>query len=191
MQQSLTRTLILGGARSGKSAYAERLAIASGREVVYIATARADDGEMALRIAHHRQQRPAVWTTVEEPLALGDTLLQWSTPERLLLVDCLTLWLSNLLFAEAQDFPEVGRITPPACFAVQRERFLQALEAVTGDVLLVSNEVGMGVVPLGAVSRWFADEAGRLNQAVAARCERALLVVAGLPLALKGGPLPF
>ncbi|MEO6352314.1 MAG: bifunctional adenosylcobinamide kinase/adenosylcobinamide-phosphate guanylyltransferase [Burkholderiaceae bacterium] len=184
----MTRTLILGGARSGKSAYAERLAIASGHEVVYIATARADDGEMVLRIAHHRQQRPAVWTTVEEPLALGDTLLQWSTPGRLVLVDCLTLWLSNLLFAEAQDFPEVGRITPPACFAVQRARFLQALDAVPGDVVLVSNEVGMGVVPMNAVSRWFADEAGRLNQAVAARCERAVLIAAGLPLVLKGGP---
>lgn len=184
----MTRTLILGGARSGKSAHAERLAIASGREVVVIATARADDSEMALRIAHHRRQRPAAWATVEEPLALGDALLQWSTPERLVLVDCLTLWLSNLLFSEVQDFPEVGRITPPDCFAVQRERFLQALEAVTGDVVLVSNEVGLGVVPFGAVTRWFADEAGRLNQAVAARCERAVLVVAGLPLALKGGP---
>ena len=184
----MTRTLILGGARSGKSAYAESLAIASGREVVYIATARAGDGEMALRIAHHRQQRPAIWTTVEEPLALGDALLEWGTPERLILVDCLTLWLSNLLFSDAQDFPEVGRITPPACFQIQRELFLQALETVTSDIVLVSNEVGMGVVPLSAVTRWFADEAGRLNQAVAARCERAVLVAAGLPLALKGGP---
>lgn len=184
----MTRTLILGGARSGKSAYAEGLAAASGHEVVYVATARAGDGEMALRIAHHRKQRPAIWTTVEEPLALGDMLSQWSTPGRLLLVDCLTLWLSNLLFSEAQDFPEVGRIVPPACFQQQRERFLQALEGVAGDVVLVSNEVGMGVVPFGAVTRWFADEAGRLNQAVAARCERAVLVAAGLPLVLKGGP---
>ena len=184
----MTRTLILGGARSGKSAYAESLATASGREVVYIATGQAGDGEMALRIAHHRQQRPAIWTTVEEPLALGDALLQWSAPERLVLVDCLTLWLSNLLFAENQDFPEIGRITPPACFQVQRESFLQALDRVAGDVVLVSNEVGMGVVPFGAVTRWFADEAWRLNQAVAARCERAVLVAAGLPLVLKGGP---
>ncbi|WP_025916272.1 bifunctional adenosylcobinamide kinase/adenosylcobinamide-phosphate guanylyltransferase [Herminiimonas sp. CN] len=184
----MTRTLILGGARSGKSAYAEDLALASGREVVYIATGQAGDGEMALRIAHHRQQRPKSWTTVEEPLALGDALLRWSTPERLLLVDCLTLWLSNLLFAAGQDFPEVGSITPPPCFEVQRASFLQALQTVAGDVLLVSNEVGMGVVPFGAVTRWFADEAGRLNQAVAARCERVTLVAAGLPLALKGGP---
>lgn len=184
----MTRTLILGGARSGKSAHAERLAADSGREVVYIATARAGDAEMALRIAHHRQQRPTGWTTVEQPLALGDALLEWCTPGRLVLVDCLTLWLSNLLFAEAQEFPEVGSITPPACFALQRAAFLQALEGVAGDVVLVSNEVGMGVVPFGAVTRWFADEAGRLNQAVAARCERVVLVAAGLPLALKGGP---
>lgn len=182
----MSRTLILGGARSGKSAYAESVAIASGREVVYLATAQAGDAEMTARIAHHRQQRPALWTTVEEPLALGDTLLQWSTSGRLVLVDCLTLWLSNLLFAEAQDFPEIGRITPPACFEIQRALFLHALETMTGDVILVSNEVGMGGVALSAVSRWFADEAGRLNQAVAARCERVILVAAGLPLALKG-----
>jgi adenosylcobinamide kinase / adenosylcobinamide-phosphate guanylyltransferase len=184
----MTRTLILGGARSGKSAHAERLAAASGKEVIYIATAQPGDGEMANRIAHHRQQRPAHWITIEEPLALGDTLLQWSSPQRLILVDCLTLWLSNLLFAEAQEFAEVGRITPPAVFGQQRARLLQALETVPGDVLLVSNEVGMGVVPAGAVSRWFVDEAGRLHQAVAARCERALLIVAGLPLLLKGDP---
>ncbi|MGV8898876.1 MAG: bifunctional adenosylcobinamide kinase/adenosylcobinamide-phosphate guanylyltransferase [Burkholderiaceae bacterium] len=182
----MSRTLVLGGARSGKSAYAESLAIASGREVVYLATAQAGDSEMTARIAHHRQQRPAIWTTVEEPLALGDALLQWSRPERLVLVDCLTLWLSNLLFSDAQDFPEIGRITPPACFEVQRERLLHALEMVSGEIVLVSNEVGMGGVTLSAVSRWFADEAGRLNQAVAARCERVILVAAGLPLALKG-----
>ncbi|MGV8892202.1 MAG: bifunctional adenosylcobinamide kinase/adenosylcobinamide-phosphate guanylyltransferase [Burkholderiaceae bacterium] len=182
----MTSTLILGGARSGKSVYAENLAVASGREVVYLATAQAGDAEMTARIAHHQRQRPAIWHTVEEPLALGDTLLQWSTPERLVLVDCLTLWLSNLLFSEAQDFPEIGHITPPSCFTEQCERFLQALEAVTGDIVLVSNEVGMGGVPLSSVSRWFADEAGRLNQAVAARCERVILVAAGLPLVLKG-----
>jgi adenosylcobinamide kinase / adenosylcobinamide-phosphate guanylyltransferase len=184
----MTRTLILGGARSGKSAYAERLAAASGKDVVYIATAHAGDGEMGSRIAHHRQQRPAHWTTVEEPLALGDTLLQWSAPERLILVDCLTLWLSNCLFSQQQDYPEVGPIVAPPAFEQQRARLLQALETVPGDVLLVSNEVGMGVVPAGAVSRWFVDEAGRLHQAIAARCERALLIVAGLPLVLKGGP---
>ncbi|MFC3109733.1 bifunctional adenosylcobinamide kinase/adenosylcobinamide-phosphate guanylyltransferase [Undibacterium arcticum] len=180
------RTLILGGSRSGKSAYAEQLAAASGKEVIYIATAQAGDAEMAQRIALHRQQRPAHWHTVEQPLALGDAIAEWSAPARVLLVDCLTLWLSNLLFAEAQDFPEIGRITPPACFQKQRARFLQSLQQVSGDLLLVSNEVGMGVVPLGAVSRWYADEAGRLNQAVAATCENVTLIAAGLPLMLKG-----
>lgn len=182
----MTRTLILGGSRSGKSAYAERLAAASGREVVVIATARAQDSEMAARIAHHRNQRPAQWTTIEEPLALGDALLQWRAPQRLVLVDCLTLWLSNLLFAEATAFPDVGPIALPPLLQRQRAHFLDALAQPGGEVILVSNEVGMGLVPLGAVSRCFADEAGRLNQAAAAICERVMLVAAGLPLTLKG-----
>ena len=182
----MARTLILGGARSGKSAHAERLATQSGKAVVYIATAQAHDAEMSARIAHHRAQRDGSWMTVEEPLALGDAMAQWSAPDRLVLIDCLTLWLSNLLFSQQQDFPEIGEIAPPALFHAQRERFLQALDNADGDVILVSNEVGLGVIPQGAVSRWFVDEAGRLNQAVAARCERALFVAAGLPLMLKG-----
>lgn len=181
----MTRTLIVGGARSGKSAHAESIAAASGRSVVYIATAHAGDSEMASRIAHHRQRRDTSWVTVEEPFALGAAIDQWSGPGNLLLVDCLTVWLSNLLFCGSQPFPEVGPIVPPARVAEERERFLVALERAVGDVILVSNEVGMGIVPLGAVSRWFADEAGRLNQVVAARCERAILVAAGLPLTLK------
>lgn len=184
----MTCTLVLGGARSGKSAYAEQIAAASGKEVVYIATAQAGDGEMVARIAHHRQQRPAVWTTVEEPIALGDALQRWGAPQRVILVDCLTLWLSNLLFSGPADFPDVGTITLPPAFHEQRARFLQALEQASGDIVLVSNEIGMGVVPYGAVSRCFTDEAGRLNQAVAARCEHAVLVAAGLPLVLKGVP---
>ena len=184
---SSLRTLILGGARSGKSAYAEQLVSASGKEVIYLATARADDTEMTSRIAHHRAQRPADWRTIEEPLALGHALARWCAPQRVVLIDCLTLWLSNLLFIDQQTFPEVGAITPPPCFYKQRDCFLNALEQAQGDIILVSNEVGMGVVPLGAVSRWFADEAGRLNQAVAARCQRAVLVAAGLPLVLKDG----
>jgi adenosylcobinamide kinase/adenosylcobinamide-phosphate guanylyltransferase len=192
--KSLQRTLILGGARSGKSAHAEQLALTSasefGKELIYIATAQAYDTEMASRIGQHRQRRDANsaarWITVEEPLALGAALTQWCAPQRLVLVDCLTVWLSNLLFSEARDYPDVGHIDPPACFAEQRALFLQALAQAAGDVILVSNEVGMGVVPQGAVSRWFVDEAGRLNQAAAAACERAVLVVAGLPMVLKG-----
>jgi adenosylcobinamide kinase/adenosylcobinamide-phosphate guanylyltransferase len=183
----MTRTLVLGGARSGKSAYAESLAAAAGKEMIYIATAQAGDAEMQARIAHHRQQRSAMWVLVEEPLALGDALLSWCAPHRVVLVDCLTLWLSNLLFSETANFPDIGVIAPPKVFHEQRARFLRALELVGGELVLVSNEVGMGVVPYGAVSRCFADEAGRLNQEVASRCERAVLVAAGLPLALKGG----
>jgi adenosylcobinamide kinase/adenosylcobinamide-phosphate guanylyltransferase len=182
----MTRTLVFGGARSGKSAHAETLAAASGKEVIYVATAQAGDDEMAARITHHRQRRNQTWTTVEEPLSLGAAITRWSAPERLILVDCLTIWLSNLLFSEPANFPEVGEIIPPASFERERERFLQALEQAAGDVILVSNEVGMGVIPQGAISRWFVDEAGRLNQVVAARCERVLWVAAGLPLQLKG-----
>jgi adenosylcobinamide kinase/adenosylcobinamide-phosphate guanylyltransferase len=184
----MTRTLILGGARSGKSAYAEQQAAASGKDVVYIATAQARDAEMQARIANHRAQRDGGWTTVEETLALGAAIARWSTPERVVLVDCLTLWLTNLLFSVHQAFPDMGPIEPPPAFHRQRASLLEALEQAGGDVVLVSNEVGLGVVPHGAVSRWFVDEAGRLNQAVAARCDRVLLVAAGLPLALKGGP---
>lgn len=187
----MTRTLVLGGARSGKSAHAEQLAgqlAASGKEVVYIATAHAGDGEMATRIAHHRRGRPAAWRTVEEPLALGEALLRHSAPGSVVLVDCLTLWLSNLMFADGAEYPDVGDIALPAAFHRQRAHLLDALRDAAGDVVLVSNEVGMGIVPYGAISRAFTDEAGRLNQAVAALCERAVFVAAGLPLLLKGAP---
>jgi adenosylcobinamide kinase/adenosylcobinamide-phosphate guanylyltransferase len=185
----MTRTLILGGARSGKSGLAERLARASGKEVVYVATSYAGDAEMAARIAHHRARRPAEWKTVEEATALAGMLRALCAPERIVLVDCLTLWLTNLMFAKHEDYPEVGPIALPPLFASERAALLDWLDAPsTGDVVFVSNEVGMGIVPYGAVSRVFADEAGRLNQDVAARCERVLFVAAGLPLALKGPP---
>jgi adenosylcobinamide kinase/adenosylcobinamide-phosphate guanylyltransferase len=169
------RTLILGGARSGKSALAERLARESGQEVVYIATAQAHDAEMVARIAHHRDRRPAHWQSVEEPLALADTLRAYARPDRCVLVDCLTLWLSNLL-GDADD-KRLGR---------ECEVLLDVLPALPGELLFVSNEVGLGVVPMGELTRRFVDEAGRLHQAMAARCERVLFVAAGLPLPLKG-----
>lgn len=169
------RTLILGGARSGKSALAERLARESGQAVVYIATARAHDAEMAARIAHHRDRRPTHWQSVEEPLALADTLRAYAHPDRCVLVDCLTLWLSNLL-GDADD-QRVGR---------ECEALLDVLPVLPGELLFVSNEVGLGVVPMGELTRRFVDEAGRLHQAMAARCERVLFVAAGLPLPLKG-----
>ena len=169
------RTLILGGARSGKSALAERLARESGQAVIYIATAQAHDAEMAARIAHHRDRRPAHWQSVEEPLALADALRAYAHFDRCVLVDCLTLWLSNLL-GDADD-----KRLEREC-----EALLDVLPALPGELLFVSNEVGLGVVPMGELTRRFVDEAGRLHQAMAARCERVLFVAAGLPLPLKG-----
>lgn len=168
-------SLIIGGARSGKSALAERLAHATGKPVTYVATAQARDAEMAARIAHHRARRPSTWTCVEEPIALAAALRAHAAADRCVLVDCLTLWLSNLL--EAPDADGFGR---------EREALLRALPGLPGDVILVSNEVGMGIVPMGALARRFVDESGRLHQALAAVCERVVFVAAGLPLALKG-----
>ena len=168
-------TLILGGARSGKSALAERLARDSGGPVTYLATARAGDGEMAERIAHHRARRPDSWGCVEEPLALADALRRHARADGCVLVDCLTLWLSNLLGdADASRF---GR---------EREALLGTLPGLPGEIVLVSNEVGLGIVPLGELSRRFVDEAGRLHQALAAQCDRVVFVAAGLPLVMKG-----
>ncbi|RUL76717.1 bifunctional adenosylcobinamide kinase/adenosylcobinamide-phosphate guanylyltransferase [Dyella choica] len=169
------RSLILGGARSGKSALAERLAVDSGLEVVYIATAQAGDGEMAARIAHHRARRPQQWLCVEEPVHLAGVLREYARENRCILVDCLTLWLSNLLGAADEPF-----------FARERARLLEALPALPGELLMVSNEVGLGIVPLGELTRRFVDETGRLHQAMAALCERVVFVAAGLPLVLKG-----
>jgi adenosylcobinamide kinase/adenosylcobinamide-phosphate guanylyltransferase len=182
-------TLVLGGARSGKSALAERLARESGKEVVYLATARAGDGEMGARIAHHRARRPAAWRTVEACLELAEVLRRECTPGRLVLVDCLTLWLTNLMLSDEEPLPETGELVLPPGFERERAAFLDLLEAgLPGELVLVSNEVGMGIVPLGALTRRFVDEAGRLNQEVAARAGRVILVAAGLPLVLKGAP---
>lgn len=177
----MSKELILGGARSGKSALAERRATESGCEVVYVATATAEDAEMAARIAHHRARRPARWRTVEEPVRLAAVLRAEAASGRCVIVDCLTLWLSNLLLGPGLE--------------PQREDLLRALGDVRGRLILVSNEVGCGVVPGNALARRFADEQGRLNQALAAACDRVTLVAAGLPLELKdvragGGPMP-
>jgi adenosylcobinamide kinase/adenosylcobinamide-phosphate guanylyltransferase len=184
----MSATIVLGGARSGKSAHAETLASATGRDVVYVATARAGDGEMAQRIEHHRASRPGHWTTVEETMHLGAAIAQWATPSRVVLVDCLTLWLSNVLFSSAATLPDTGPVTLPELFHTERRALLDAIAHAAGDVILVSNEVGMGIVPMGSVSRAFVDEQGRLNQAVAAACDRAVFVAAGLPIVLKGSP---
>ena len=168
--------LILGGVRSGKSAYAEAQARASGLAVHIIATATAGDAEMAARIAAHRARRPADWLTHEVETALARSLTQAAAPDRCLLVDCLGLWVSNLLLAGE------------AAFAAERAALLDRLPALPGRVLLVSNEVGWGLVPTNALARRFADELGWLNQAVAQRCGRVVLLAAGLPLVLKDAP---
>lgn len=171
------QALILGGARSGKSRYAETLAQQSGREVAYIATATAQDDEMQARIAHHRTTRPAHWHTIEEPLALAATLQQQAAAGRLLLVDCLTLWLTNLLCLEDEQR-----------LVAETDTLLQTLPHLPGDLLLVSNEVGLGVVPLGELTRRYVDAAGRLHQQLGAQLTTVVFMVAGLPHILKGEP---
>ncbi len=165
-------TLILGGARSGKSRHAEALLAGAACEVVYIATAEAKDGEMAERIARHRQARDPAWTTVEAPLELAPALLAADGQGRALLVDCLTLWLTNLMVAE--------RAVEDAAADL-----LATCERLTAPVVLVSNEVGQGIVPLGAMARAFVDHAGRLHQLLAAQADRVLLITAGLAQQLK------
>lgn len=170
--------LILGGARSGKSRLAERLADESGLEVIYIATSQALDGEMSSRIRQHRDRRPAHWGLVEEPLELARVLGEQASPEHCLLVDCLTLWLTNLLLLE--DDARLVR---------ERDALLACLQALPGRLILVSNETGLGVVPMGELSRRYVDEAGLLHQAIAERCQRVVFTVAGLPMILKGEAL--
>lgn len=170
--------LILGGARSGKSRLAEQLAADSGLAVTYIATSQALDGEMRARITHHRERRPATWGLIEEPLELARVLRDNAAPDCCLLVDCLTLWLTNLLMLEDD-----------ARLAAQREALLETLTHLPGRIILVSNETGLGIVPLGELSRRYVDEAGWLHQALAERCQRVVFTVAGLPMVLKGDPL--
>ena len=170
--------LILGGARSGKSRLAEKLATDSGLSVTYIATSQPLDGEMTARIAHHRERRPAEWGLIEEPIELARVLKENASPNHCLLVDCLTLWLTNLLMLEDPD-----RLND------EREALLQTLATLPGEIIFVSNETGMGVVPLGELTRRYVDEAGWLHQALAERCQRVVLTVAGLPLTLKGTAL--
>lgn len=172
-------TFILGGARSGKSAHAERLAAASGWPVTYVATARIGDDEFAARVAVHRERRPAHWALLEAPLDLGGIVREHDRAGHVLLIDCLTLWLANLLFPADGTDPD-----GPPLDAFRA--FDEALARVKGTVIIVSNEIGLGVVPMGSVTRLYVDELGRLNQRVAAASTRATLMVAGLPLALKG-----
>ena len=170
--------LILGGARSGKSRLAETLASDSGLDVIYIATSQPLDGEMNQRVALHRQRRPAEWGLIEEPVELARVLRENARKDRCLLVDCLTLWLTNLLML---DDPQ--RLTQ------EREALLDSLSALPGEIIFVSNETGLGVVPLGELTRRYVDEAGWLHQALAECCHRVVFTVAGLPMTLKGPAL--
>ena len=167
--------LILGGARSGKSRLAEKLAADTQLHVTYIATSQPLDGEMKQRVAHHRARRPAEWALIEEPVELARVLRETASVDRCLLVDCLTLWMTNLLMLD-----DAQRLT------AERDALLACLAGLPGEILFVSNETGMGVVPLGELTRRYVDEAGWLHQALAERCQRVVLTVAGLPLTLKG-----
>lgn len=176
--QHAMRTLVLGGARSGKSRRAQTLAegaVEAGRasRLVYVATAEPLDEDMAARIARHRSERDERWRTLEAPLELPEAITRSATPASLVLVDCLTLWLSNLMHAGREIESETARL-------------LAALAGAGGPVILVSNEVGLGLVPETPLGRAFRDHQGRLNQAAASACERVEFVAAGLPLTLKG-----
>ena len=167
------KQLILGGARSGKSAYAQQQAELSQHKVIYLATATAADAEMAARIKQHQANRPAHWQVIEEPLALAAVLQQQAAENVCILVDCLTLWLSNVL-VEGDDI-----------LAQEKSALLNTLPQLTGHLIFVSNEVGMGIIPMGELTRRFVDEAGLLHQQLAQQCDAVTLVVAGLPHSLK------
>jgi len=169
------RELILGGVRSGKSRLAEQHAKDSGLEVVYIATAQVRDAEMQRRVAEHQARRPGTWRLVEAGQDLAAVLQREASAQRCVLVDCLTLWLTQLLCDASEQ--ELRR---------ECDALLAVLPTLHGQIILVSNETNMGVVPMGELSRRFCDEAGRLHQQLAQLCDRVYLTVAGLPLKVKG-----
>jgi adenosylcobinamide kinase/adenosylcobinamide-phosphate guanylyltransferase len=174
------RQLFLGGARSGKSGLAEQAAMHSGLDVIYVATAEVapsnEQGSMAQRVALHKQRRPNHWRLVEEPLALSQTLFELDQDPCCVLVDCLTLWLSNHLCRDADDLDAL------------LEQLIEQVDRTQHQLILVSNEVGSGIVPMGALSRQFQDYSGLMNQRLAQVCDRVTLAVAGLPLSLKNKP---
>ena len=174
--------LILGGARSGKSAFAEKLALESNLPVSYIATAQVYDQEFGKRIAHHQARRPSDWKTIEQPFNLGKTLLRHARNDACVIVDCLTLWLAQCLCPDCER---------PENFNWQSERkqLIDTLPNLQGTILLVSNEVGMGIVPLGEINRQFQDEQGRLNQEIAKLAGKVSFIVAGLPISIKNASI--
>ncbi len=170
--------LILGGARSGKSRLALSLAQQSSLEPLFLATASlsASDAEMTARIQRHQASRPPHWPVIEVPIYLAKTLTQHAHPNRLILVDCLTLWLTNLLLDQESE----------TLFQQERQALLATIPKLHGPVIFVSNETGLGIIPIGAITRRFVDESGLLHQDLAQLCNQVTLMVAGLPLTLKG-----
>jgi adenosylcobinamide kinase/adenosylcobinamide-phosphate guanylyltransferase len=168
------RQLILGGVKSGKSRYAEQLAHASGLAVVYVATAQVRDAEMRARVVQHQSRRPADWQLIETGHNLAEVLQREARAHRCVLVDCLTLWLTQLL-CDAEE----------TLLRKELQALLDVLPSLPGEIILVSNETNMGIIPLGELSRRYCDEMGRLHQQLGALCERVTLMVAGLPLKVK------
>jgi adenosylcobinamide kinase / adenosylcobinamide-phosphate guanylyltransferase len=180
------RTLLIGGARSGKSSLAARWAHERSADVCCVVTAVVSDAEMAARIAAHRLERPKHWRVREEPIRLAAALCEESRTGGLLLVDCLTLWTANCLWPPDRPAGRADESQPDlAGWQREREKFLATLHALAGEVIIVSNEVGTGIVPVNAAARVFRDEHGSLNQAVASACDRVFFVTAGLALPLK------
>ncbi len=182
-------TFILGGARSGKSSFAEKLALQSGGPVTYVATAQPLDDEMAARIAHHRRLRSPTWQTREIPLGLGQALLAEPPQPGVILVDCLTLLISNLL---TRINPLEVQVTEQAAVSqvdVEISRLLEAVQSIPGEWIIVSNEVGLGLVPPYPLGRLYRDLLGRANQRLAAHANQVVFMIAGLPMQLSPYPL--
>ncbi|AEF53577.1 bifunctional adenosylcobinamide kinase/adenosylcobinamide-phosphate guanylyltransferase [Marinomonas posidonica] len=166
--------LVLGGVRSGKSAFAQDLVAETGKPVCYVATSQVWDDEMAQRVERHKLNRPAQWQLIEEPIALAETLNRLNNVQQAVIVECFSLWLSNLLCLEDDQ-----------AFERERQSLLNAVKQFQGDLVLVSSEVGLGIMPMNALARRFADEAGMLNQSLAKLTDRVTFVAAGLPMPLK------
>ena len=188
-----TLTLILGGARSGKSTYAEALAPKLGRRVIYVATAEVLDDEMRARAAAHQARRPADWPTLEVPLDVGGALA--TSPEAagadVILLDCLTLLVSNIILSGNADVPEPEVEAAWTCVEAELEALLSAHQQSGAHLIIVSNEVGLGVVPPYSLGRTYRDCLGRANQYLARLADHAILMVAGLPVDLKALPLAW
>lgn len=166
--------LVLGGVRSGKSAFAQEQVAASGKPVCYVATSQVWDDDMADRVRLHKDNRPTEWQLIEEPLALARVLHSLNSPDQAVIVECFTLWMTNLLCLEDE-----------ARLEEEKQALLKAVETFEGDLVLVSSEVGLGIMPMNALARRFGDETGAMNQALAKLTDRVTFVAAGLPLKLK------